>query len=145
MKNQFELTKKGTVKVTVWANPTTQEIYPANRNSFGYNANYDITTEFYAKYGKNLKTSQGKADARKFYYSSNEMRKAGFQLVYRGSYPLWGGIERPEPVAKVQVKIEVPVSVKDWADFGANHPAPQVVLDAKKASGLSWADFVQAI
>jgi len=89
MTHTFEISKKNTVKVTVWANPTTQEVYPANRNSFGWNAECNKQDEFFAKYGKYLKLSQGKADWRRLYYSANEMCKAGFQLVQRGQSPLW--------------------------------------------------------
>lgn len=90
MKNQFETLKNRNVAVTVWAKPDTKEIYPANRNSFGYNAlqaAYD--SEFYKKYGKNMKLNQGKGDYTKFYYSAKSMNEAGFVLVLRGQKPLW--------------------------------------------------------
>ena len=87
MKTQFELLKNGKVSTAVWANPTTKEIYPANRNSFGYNAQYRHD-EFYAKYGKDMKTNAGKV-ARGLFYSQRSMENAGFKLVTRGQYPLW--------------------------------------------------------
>lgn len=88
MKAQFDLLKNGKNATTVWANVETKEIYPANRNSFGYNAlkKYD---DFYDKYGKNLKTTQGKSDYSKFYYSEKSMNSIGFKLVMRGENPLW--------------------------------------------------------
>jgi len=88
MKSQFELLKSGKVAQTVWANPTTKEIYPANKNSFGYNAihRYD---EFREKYGKNLKINQGKSDYTQFTYSAKSMESVGFKLVKRGEMPLW--------------------------------------------------------
>lgn len=89
MKTNFNLLKNGKVSVSVWANLQTKEIYPANRNSFGYNAEYHLGDAFYEKYGKNLKTTQGKADYRKFYYSAKTMESIGFQLVLRGEQPLW--------------------------------------------------------
>lgn len=90
MENQFKLLKNGKVAETVWANFETKEIYPANRNSFGYNANqasYD--SEFYKKYGCNLKLNQGKSDYTKFYYSAKSMESIGFRLVKRGDLPLF--------------------------------------------------------
>lgn len=89
MKNTFETLKNGKVAVTVWANPVTKEIYPANRNSFGYNALYTLGDDFYNKYGKNLKHNQGKVDYSKFYYSAKSMESVGFKLVTRGEMPLW--------------------------------------------------------
>ena len=89
MATSFDLLKNGKVATTVWANQKTKEIYPANRNSFGYNALYILGNEFYEKYGQNLKTNQGKSDCRKFFYSAKSMNSVGFQLVMRGSYPLW--------------------------------------------------------
>lgn len=89
MKNQFEILKNGNVSVSVWANKSTNEIYPANRNSFGYNAEYHLGDEFYNKYGKNLKTNQGKSDYTRFYYSAKSMQSVGFELVLRGEKPLW--------------------------------------------------------
>ena len=88
MKAQFDLLKNGKNAITVWANAETKEIYPANRNYFGYNAlkKYD---DFYDKYGKNLKTTQGKSDYTKFYYSEKSMNLIGFKLVMRGENPLW--------------------------------------------------------
>ena len=88
MKVNFELLKNGKNAVTVWANPSTKEIYPANKNSFGFNALRSFD-EFYDKYGKNLKTNQGKSDYAKFYYSAKSMESVGFKLVKRGENPLW--------------------------------------------------------
>ena len=89
MKNQFNLLKNGKVAYTVWANPMTKEIYPANKNCFGYNAEYHLGDWFYEKYGKNMKHTQGRADYRRFYYSAKSMEDAGFTLVLRGSQPLF--------------------------------------------------------
>jgi hypothetical protein len=89
MKTTFTTLKNGNNAETVWANPTTKEIYPANRNSFGYNALSVIGDDFYNKYGKSLKTNQGKSDYRKFYYSAKSMESVGFQLVLRGTKILW--------------------------------------------------------
>lgn len=88
MKTQFELQKNGKVATSVWANIETKEIYPANKNSFGFNALKQFD-EFYDKYGKNLKTNQGKSDYTKFYYSEKSMLSVGFKLVKRGDVPLW--------------------------------------------------------
>jgi len=144
MTTQFEISKKNTVKVTVWANPTTQEIYPANRNSFGWNAERVIGDEFYKKYGFDLKHSQGKADFRKFYYSANEMRKAGFQLVQRGQSPLWGGQEVTE-TPEIKPAVELSQTLQAWVQSGAKHPAPASVLAEKQASGLTWNQIVNSI
>lgn len=89
MTTTFVTLKNGNNAVTVWANPTTKEIYPANRNSFGYNAERNYNDAFYKKYGKNMKTNQGNADYRRFYYSAKSMQEIGFQLVTRGERPLW--------------------------------------------------------
>lgn len=89
MKTQFDLLKNGKVATTVWANKETKEIYPANRNSFGYNAEYHLCDDFYNKYGCNLKTNQGKSNPRMFYYSAKSMESVGFRLVMRGADPLW--------------------------------------------------------
>ena len=89
MKTTFELLKNGKVATAVWANPSTKEIYPANRNSFGYNAEYHFKDEFYLKYGKYLKINQGRVDYTRFYYSAKSMESVGFQLITRGQYPLW--------------------------------------------------------
>ena len=89
MKNTFELLKNGNVAKAVWANPATKEIYPANRNAFGYNAFYHLGDAFYNKYGRNLKTNQGKYNFTIFYYSAKSMQSVGFQLVKRGDAPLW--------------------------------------------------------
>ena len=89
MKAKFNLLKNGNVATTVWANAKTKEMYPANRNSFGYNAQYVLGDWFYEKYGKNMKTNQGKSDYRKFYYSTKSMENEGFKLVTRGEKPLW--------------------------------------------------------
>lgn len=89
METTFKTLKNGKNAVTVWANSTTQEIYPANRNSFGYNAEYHLGDDFYNKYGKNLKTNQGKSDYRRFYYSRKSMESVGFKLVFRGEDTLW--------------------------------------------------------
>ena len=89
MTTKFELLKNGNVAKTVWANPTTKEIYPANRNSFGHNAEYRLGDDFYMKYGKNLKQNQGKGDYSRFYYSAKSMESIGFKLVKKGDQPLW--------------------------------------------------------
>jgi len=89
METKFNILKNGKVGISVWANPTTKEIYAANRNSFGYNARYDVNSWFFLKYGKNMKKNQGKSDYSKFYYSAKSMQDAGFQLVLRGQNPLW--------------------------------------------------------
>ena len=89
MKATFDLLKNGKVSVSVWANPETKEIYPANRNSFGFNAVNCIGDEFWHKYGENMKVNQGKSDYHKFYYSAKSMQSVGFQLVMRGDAPLW--------------------------------------------------------
>jgi|JI10StandDraft_1071094.scaffolds.fasta_scaffold4582650_1 hypothetical protein len=90
MKNQFDILKNGNVATTVWAKIETKEIYSANKNSFGYNAlqaGYD--SDFYKKYGKNMKLNQGKSNYSKFSYSAKSMNEAGFVLVMRGQKPLW--------------------------------------------------------
>ena len=89
MKHTFEILKSGKVATTVWANPETKELYPANRNSFGYNAIVRMSDEFYAKYGKNLKHNQGKSNYKMFYYSQRDLESIGFRLVKRGEKPLW--------------------------------------------------------
>ena len=89
MKTKFNIFKNGNVATTVWAKAKTKEMYPANRNSFGYNAQYVLGDWFYEKYGKNMKTNQGKSDYRKFYYSAKSMENVGFKLVTRGEKPLW--------------------------------------------------------
>lgn len=89
MKAVFETLKNGKNSTAVWANVATKEICPANRNSFGYNAEYHLGDAFYNKYGKDLKTTQGKSNPRKFYYSAKSMENLGFQLVLRGEAPLW--------------------------------------------------------
>ena len=89
MKTTFELLKNGKVAKTVWANKSTKEIYPANKNSFGYNAQCILGDWFYLKYGKNMKTNQGKLDYSKFYYSAKSMNEIGFELVLRGASPLF--------------------------------------------------------
>ena len=89
MKTTFTTLKNGNVAVTVWANPTTKEIYPANQNSFGINAICHIGDDFYNKYGKNLKTNQNKGNFRVFSYSAKAMESVGFILVKRGTTPLW--------------------------------------------------------
>ena len=86
---KFSLLKNGNVAQTVWANLETKEIYPANKNSFGVNAQYILGDWFYQKYGKNLKTNQGKSDYTKFYYSAKSMESVGFKLILRGSKPLF--------------------------------------------------------
>jgi hypothetical protein len=85
----FELLKNGNIAQSVWANKETKEIYPANRNSFGYNAQYVLADWFYNKYGKSMKTTQGKADSSKFYYSAKSMAENGFVLCLRGTAPLF--------------------------------------------------------
>ena len=89
MKTNFELLKNGNCSENVWANPTTKEIYPANKNSFGFNAQYRLGDEFWKKYGRNLKTNQGKSDYTKFFYSAKSMESVGFKLVKRSEKPLW--------------------------------------------------------
>jgi hypothetical protein len=89
MKTQFQLLKNGNVAQTVWANATTKEIYPANRTPWGYNAHKVYNDEFYNKYGHELKYSQGKGNYKNFYYPASQMQKVGFQIVTRGSAPLW--------------------------------------------------------
>ena len=90
MKTTFDTLKNGKNAQTVWANPTTKEIYQANRNSYGYNAlqaPYD--SEFYKKYGCNMKLNQGKYNGSQFSYSAKQMQSVGFQLVMRGENILW--------------------------------------------------------
>ena len=88
MTSTFELLKNGKLAAAVWANPVTKEIYPANRNSFGYNAE-KFYNAFYDKYGKDLKANQGKANYKRWFYSAASMQSVGFQLVLRGENPLW--------------------------------------------------------
>ena len=88
MTNTFNLLKNGKVANAVWANPTTKEIYPSNRNSFGYNAQRRLGDDFYNKYGKDLKVNPGKV-ARGYFYSAKSMESVGFKLVVRGEMPLW--------------------------------------------------------
>ena len=89
MKTNFDLLKNGKVAQTVWANKTTKEIFPANRNSFGYNMNANLV-EFSKAYGHlDLKKHQGKGDYSMFYHSAKQMESLGFQLVKRGENPLW--------------------------------------------------------
>ena len=88
--NQFELLKNGNVAKSVWANPTTKEIYPANRNSFGYNAiqaNYQ--SEFYKNHGQFMKLNAPKGISGLFSYSANSMKERGFILVMRNDKPLF--------------------------------------------------------
>lgn len=90
MENQFKTLKNGKVAVAVWANPTTNEIYPAHRNSFGYNAlqaGYD--SEFYKKYGCNMKLNSPNTRHGSYSYSARQMESIGFKLVTRGEMPLW--------------------------------------------------------
>lgn len=89
MKTTFTTLKNGKNSISVFANPTTKEIVLANKNSFGYNVETKIDSEFDSKYGKKLKTSQGKSDCRKFYYSAKSMESLGFQLVKRGENPIF--------------------------------------------------------
>ena len=89
MKAIFTTLKNGNSAETVFANPITKEIYPANRNAFGYNAECRLGDDFYKKYGKNMKTTQGKSDYSRFYYSAKSMESVGFQLVMRGGEILW--------------------------------------------------------
>jgi hypothetical protein len=89
MTHTFEIMKNGKTSENVWANAQTREIYPANNNSFGFNAEQKIGNEFWSKYGKNMKYNQGKADYTRFYYSEKSMNEQGFILVRRGSNPLW--------------------------------------------------------
>lgn len=89
MKTNFDLLKNGNVSKTVWANINTKEIYPANSNSFGYNALLDRSNPFYEKYGCNLKISWTKSVHSVPCYSAKQMQSVGFQLVKRGDSPLW--------------------------------------------------------
>jgi hypothetical protein len=89
MKTNFDLLKNGNVAKTVWANEETKEIYPANSNSFGWNALLDRSDNFYKKYGVNLKISWTKSVHSLPCYSANEMKRVGFKLVCRGDNPLW--------------------------------------------------------
>ena len=89
MKAKFDLLKNGKVSKTVWANPETKEIYPANSNSFGHNALLDHGDDFYKKYGVNLKVSWTKSAHSRPCYSARQMHSAGFCLVKRGEAPLW--------------------------------------------------------
>ena len=89
MKTNFDLMKNGSVSKTVWANPETKEVYPANRNPFGYNALLDRGDDFYKKYGVNLKVSWTKSAHSQPCYSAMRMQSVGFQLVKRGDSPLW--------------------------------------------------------
>ena len=87
---KFDTLKNGLNSTTVWANATTKEIYPANRNSFGYNARAAaFGSDFYKKYGCNMKTNQGKSDYSSWYYSAKSMQEIGFVLVKRGEKTLW--------------------------------------------------------
>ena len=88
MKTKFDLLKNGKNSQSVWANAKTKEIYPANKNSFGYNAQKRFD-DFYEKYGQNLKVNQGKSDYHLFYYSEKSMQSVGFELITRGEMPLW--------------------------------------------------------
>lgn len=90
MKNLFELLKNGKVANNVWANVTTKEIYPANRNSFGFNAlQASFESDFYKKYGKDMKLNSPKSRNGAFSYSEKSMNESGFVLVKRGEVPLW--------------------------------------------------------
>lgn len=89
MKTSFDLLKNGKSASNVWANVATKEIYPANKNSFGFNACHVIGNEFWNKYGRNMKVNQGRHDYTRFYYSAKSMQEVGFQLVKRGENPLW--------------------------------------------------------
>lgn len=89
MEATFTLLKNGNNAVTVWANAETKEICIANRNPFGYNMTRGLDSDFDRKYGCFMKTTQGRGDYRKFYYSAKSMQEAGFTLVLRGSKPLF--------------------------------------------------------
>lgn len=89
MKTKFDLLKNGSVAKTVWANLETKEIYPANSNSFGYNALLSRNDLFYKKYGCNLKISWTKSVHSLPCYSAKQMQSVGFELVKRGDKPLW--------------------------------------------------------
>lgn len=89
MKTTFTTLKNGKNAIAVFANPATKEIVLANRNSFGFNVETRTDVDFDLKYGKNLKTNQGKSDYRKFYYSAKSVESLGFQLVKRGENPLF--------------------------------------------------------
>ena len=89
MKTNFDLLKNGNVAKTVWANEETKEIYPANNNSFGYNALMNRNDSFYKKYGVNFKISWTKSYHSLPCYSAKQMQSVGFQLVKRGELPLW--------------------------------------------------------
>lgn len=89
MKTTFTTLKNGKNAIAVFANPATKEIVLANKNSFGFNVETRIDVEFDSKYGKSLKTNQGKSDCRRFYYSAKSVESLGFQLVKRGENPLF--------------------------------------------------------
>lgn len=90
MNTNFKTLKNGNNATTVWANPTTKEIYPSHRNSFGYNAiAAAYNSPFYNKYGKDMKTNQGKSNYSQFSYSANAMKAIGFQLIMRNEKILW--------------------------------------------------------
>jgi hypothetical protein len=87
--NEFYLLKNGKNAETVWAKKETKEIVIANKNSFGYNMKHSFESDFYKKYGCNLKRNQGKSDYTSFYYSAKSMESIGFVLVKRGESTLW--------------------------------------------------------
>jgi hypothetical protein len=90
MRTSFELLKNGNNATAVWANPTTREIYPANRNSFGWNALFGgDNSAFYQKYGKNMKLNSAKSRYGAPSWSYRQMNEIGFVLVMRGDKPLW--------------------------------------------------------
>ena len=89
MKANFDLLKNGNVSKTVWANPETKEIYPANSNPFGYNALWDRGDDFYKKYGHKMSVSWTKGLHPMPCYSARQMQSVGFRLVRRGDSPLW--------------------------------------------------------
>ena len=89
MKTSFDLLKNGNNATVVWANVDTKETYPANRNSFGWNALCVRGDAFYAKYGNSMKINQGKGRFSGFSYSAKSMNEIGFTLVMRGDKPLW--------------------------------------------------------
>lgn len=89
MKTKFETLKNGKNATNVFANTNTKEIVEANKNSFGFNVLSVIGDAFFKKYGKDMKTNQGKKDYSKFYYSEKSMNEKGFVLVKRGEEILW--------------------------------------------------------
>jgi len=88
MTTTFKILKNGKNAQTVFANPTTNKIVIANRNSFGYNVICGIDKDFDA-IAINLKRNQGKSDYKKFSYSQKDVESLGFKLITRGENPLF--------------------------------------------------------